>query len=362
MVEKLPPDEELEALVTPENLHELFLHAWRINHATFRAIWRGVGFQHSEATFNKKVNQSHGKRFSPGDLELARPYIRRDLQESLRWLAEKVRHDSEQSNTTVALRRSIDKAISLQAQLADFHGTTKELPEWHRVGLQSYYYSFKYSYREDRKILRSAAAILTLSHSRRSPRETATVFIERHFNRPDGALEDTAGLVYDDKRGKLWIEAIESMMEQPRKFVLTRRVVGRERRPLPNSRSRARDEQIQVMTGFILGGYAKHPNAEGNENGVFASPYVLQRVPATKLQAVLSEINDDVLSQINNEELYTFETADQVLTELSNAQDYLTEQDLTTDETIYDEVPRHLRYYRLWDSNRPPDRVGEQEG
>ena len=93
------------------------------------------------------------------------------------------------------------------------------------------------------------------------------------------------------------------------------------------------------MTGFILGGYAKHPNAEGNENGVFASPYVLQRVPATKLQAVLSEINDDVLSQINNEELYTFETADQVLTELSNAQDYLTEQDLTTDETIYDEVP-----------------------
>jgi hypothetical protein len=360
-----PPlrDEDLVAYITPENLHRIFLHAALSSgkYTTLREIALGC-FSFGETILNKKTHRAEGKRFTKGDWDQARPYVQTKLIRSLRVVAQQIHAEGDESNTTAALRKATNKAIDLQGQLLEYYETNGNLGQWLRVGLQAYYYSFKYSYRKDRKILRAAAAILTLNHPEKSPKETATILVERHHNQSGSATEDTAGLVFPAHNGRLWVEGIETMMDQPRKFALVAGPPTRERIPSPNRKRTSTDEQIQILTGFVLGGYTKHPNAHGAHNGVFASPYVLQRVPEVKLHEVLTQVGIDPYSKVDRERLYTFETADQVLSELSKAKDYLSEQELTKDETVYSEVPEYLRYHSLWDSNWSPDKSTGEEG
>ena len=322
---------------TRENLVALITHATKGpgKYITQKQIWEDSKLKpiYSLPEFNKRLNSKGGNAFGVEDSECLWLYANKELIVSIEWLAEKLKYEGTQTH----IERSIAACDELSVPLNRFYAThAEQIARLAKDGIQSYYCSYKYSYRWHKRMIRSAAVIL---NSARLPAIHFT-FVERQVNQHFYQREDTVGVVFS-KTKNIWIQGQEIEHEQPRIFSLTRREYGYDSRDEMDSPQASSAGRLQVFCGFILENYAKFPNDNNARFGGFSSPFALQRVPERAFQ----ELN------LKESELFLPENVDQILTFLSGTCGNISEEEFLKDESINDIVKSHMRHYQWSDSN-----------
>lgn len=142
-----------------------------------------------------------------------RAFARTSLAESYRAVT---RHHDPQFR---AENRMAEMAALYPALHKSFSTHLSQMQRLRDQGIDSYYYVYKYSYSEHKKIVKSVARIRDGYDHRAKP----LVFEEKQIS--GRQREDSAGIVFS-KSDAVWIMAQEIVAEQPRFMVLAGLLIG----------------------------------------------------------------------------------------------------------------------------------------
>jgi hypothetical protein len=317
---------------TRENIVAILKHALSdpLRKFTQKRICKEAGLGIKDPQFSKLLNARDGKEFGPDHVKALWIYAYQHLRFAIEWIEA---HPVSQKQDH-HLQKKINSLGDFHHSLTKFYAAHPEqMTEYRSLGIQSYYYSFKYSYRWHHQILKAVAVILT-ARIRHKP---VLIFVERQVSTDRRQREDTVGIVYS-KTKTLWIEGQEILTEQPRKFSMPIRDIRRS--------GSSGDELIQSLCGFCVETYAKFPNNYGGRHGGFGSPIALQRIPERRLRRVT--LHGDP---------FKVDNIDTVLTMLTEGCGYITRRRFARDKTIAPPVKSHMKFYDWSDSHRKQPRV-----